>query len=113
MYEHVERIARGDRSRHLPCTAAQLSAVVFENGEVHPCEILGKSLGNLNDVEWDLERLWIARAAEELRETIERERCACTWECAQADNVLFQPRLWPRLGLRTLRAKESAVEDAR
>jgi radical SAM protein with 4Fe4S-binding SPASM domain len=102
MYEHVGRIAAGDRSKHLPCTAGQLSAVVFENGEVHPCEILGESMGNLNAVDWDLERLWNEHAARRLRETIERERCACTWECAQADNVLFQPKLWPRLAVKSM-----------
>jgi MoaA/NifB/PqqE/SkfB family radical SAM enzyme len=97
MYEHVERVARGDRSRHLPCTAGTLSAVILENGEVHPCEILGRSLGNLNDVGWDLGRVWESAEARSLREEIERTRCACTWECAQADNVLFGPRAWPRL----------------
>lgn len=97
MYEHVERVARGDRSRHLPCSAGTLSAVVFENGSVQPCEILGRELGNLNDVDWDLGRLWEARAARDLRVQIESTRCSCTWECAQADNVLFGARAWPRL----------------
>jgi Fe-coproporphyrin III synthase len=103
MYEHVERVARKDASSHLPCTAGTLSAVIFENGSVQPCEILGRELGNLNDVEWDLERLWRARAADALRGVIHKTRCSCTWECAQADNVLFQPRAWPRLALRAAR----------
>ena len=102
MYEHVERLARGDRSRHLPCTAGTLSAVVFENGSVHPCEILGREIGNLNSVDWDLERLWSSTEADGLRREIADTRCACTWECAQADNVLFNPRTWPRLALQTL-----------
>ena len=102
MYQHVARVARGDRSRHLPCTAGSLSAVVFENGEVHPCEILGRSIGNLNDVAWDLGRLWSAAPAVDLRREIRDTRCACTWECAQADNVLFGPRAWPALLGRTL-----------
>lgn len=97
MYDHVERVARGDRSRHLPCTAGTLSAVVFENGSVQPCEILGREIGNLNDVGWDLAKLWSSPAAEELRGWIARTRCACTWECAQADNVLFNPRAWTRV----------------
>ena len=100
MYEHVARVARGDDSRHLPCTAGSLSAVVFENGDVHPCEILGRSIGNLNDCDWDLARLWSAAPADSLRDEIRRTRCRCTWECAQADNVLFNARTWPRLGLR-------------
>ena len=108
MVEHVARVAAGDRSRHLPCTAGSLSAVVFENGDVAPCEILGERLGNLHDVDWDLGRLWRGAAAEELRAKIRRERCACTWECAQADNVLFQPRLWPALAARSLRPRRTA-----
>jgi MoaA/NifB/PqqE/SkfB family radical SAM enzyme len=104
MYARVERLARGQREPHLPCTAGSLSAVVFESGEVHPCEILGRSLGNLNDVGWDLSKLWRTGAANDLRRDIARTRCACTWECAQADNVLFGARAWPRLALETLRS---------
>jgi MoaA/NifB/PqqE/SkfB family radical SAM enzyme len=105
MYARVADVARGASSRkpaHLPCTAGTLSAVVFENGEVHSCEILGRSIGNLNDVEWDLGRLWDGEAARELRRDIRDTRCACTWECAQADNVLFRARSWPGLALRAL-----------
>jgi MoaA/NifB/PqqE/SkfB family radical SAM enzyme len=97
--EHVERVARGRSEPHLPCTAGTLSAVVFEDGAVHPCEILGREIGNLNDVGWDLSRLWAGEGAARLRDEIEATRCKCTWECAQADNVLFNPRSWARLAL--------------
>lgn len=102
MYEHVEAVAAGRVKRHLPCTAGRLSAVVFESGAVHPCEILGQEIGNLHDVDWDLEQLWNAARARELRATIRDTRCECTWECAQADNVLFDPRSWPRLAWRAV-----------
>ena len=97
MYEHVERIARGDRSRHLDCTAGSLSAVVFEDGTVRPCEVLDEDFGNLADVGWDLGALWNAERALAVRRQIRATRCACTWECAQADNVLFRARSWPGL----------------
>jgi MoaA/NifB/PqqE/SkfB family radical SAM enzyme len=98
MYAHVERVARGQvNGDHLPCTAGSLSAVVFESGEVHPCEILGRSIGDLNTTGWDLEALWRGAEATALRREIRDTRCACTWECAQADNVLFNARSWPRL----------------
>lgn len=102
MYEHVARVAEGDRSRHLPCTAGTLSAVIFEDGSVHPCEILGKPIGNLADTDWDLQRVWNAPSADALRKTIRDTHCTCTWECAVADNVLFGPKSWPRLAARTL-----------
>jgi hypothetical protein len=70
-------------------------------------------MGDLNAVDWDLERLWNEHAARSLREKIARERCACTWECAQADNVLFQPKLWPRLAAMSLANKAGPLEDVR
>ena len=103
MYEHVARTAEGRTDGHLPCTAGAVSAVVFENGDVHPCEILGKSMGNLGEHDWDLEKLWAGRARAELRDEIVRTRCRCTWECAQADNVLFNPRAWPQLVAKVVR----------
>jgi MoaA/NifB/PqqE/SkfB family radical SAM enzyme len=102
MYAHVARVARGDTSVHLPCTAGTLSAVIFEDGAVHPCEILGKPLGHLGDFDWDLRRLWTTHTARQLRREIRATRCHCTWECAQADNVLFTARNWPRLAGKAL-----------
>ncbi|QDU68957.1 radical SAM protein [Engelhardtia mirabilis] len=97
MYDHVEQVAAGGAKRHLPCTAGALSAVIFEGGEVHPCEVLGKPMGQLDDFDWDLAALWRAHEAKELRREIIDTRCECTWECAQADNVLFNARAWPKL----------------
>jgi MoaA/NifB/PqqE/SkfB family radical SAM enzyme len=104
MYEHVARVARGEHAdRHLPCTAGSLSAVVFENGDVRPCEILPDSIGNLAETGWDLQQLWAGERAAALRRRIEETRCACTWECAAADNILFNARNWPRLAARVAR----------
>jgi len=102
MYEHIERVARDGEieskpSAHLSCTAGTLSAVVFEDGKVRACEILGEELGDLGRVDWDLERLWNAKQAKGLRTKIRETRCRCTWECAQGDNVLFHARNWPRM----------------
>ena len=105
MYEHVARVARGEHAQqHLPCTASSLSCVVMENGDVRACEILPDSIGNLNSTAWDLAALWESAAAKELRARIKSTRCACTWECAQADNVLFHLPSWPRLAARMLRS---------
>jgi len=102
MYRYVEAVARQE-SDYLPCTAGRLSAVIFEDGAVHPCEVLGEELGNLREVDWDLEALWSRARAEELRRKILEDRCRCTWECAQADNVLFHPPNWVPLALESVR----------
>ena len=59
--------------------------------------MLDQPLGQLNDVNWDLSKLWSQQTANDLRRTIKDTHCECTWECAQADNVLFNPRSWPAL----------------
>lgn len=103
MYQHVARLSEARSAgrdlgrRHLPCTAGSLSAVIFEDGELRACEVRGDTMGNLAEVDWDLGRLWGSEEARSLRAAIRDERCACTWECAQADNILFQPRAWPGL----------------
>lgn len=104
MYQRVESVSRGAGGQHLPCTAGELSAVIFEDGTVRACEVLDDDIGNLNDVNWDLSRLWGSTEAEGLRDKIKETRCECTWECAQADNVLFQPRLWPKLAAEAVKA---------
>ncbi|MEZ6017755.1 MAG: radical SAM protein [Planctomycetota bacterium] len=97
LHRHIANVARtaGDLGRaHLPCTAGALSLVVFEDGTVAPCEVRPERLGQLADFDWDLARLWREAAAQDLRARIVRERCVCTFECAQGDNVLFHPRHW-------------------
>lgn len=105
LHAHVARVARagGDPGRkHLPCTAGALSLVVFEDGSVAPCEVRPERIGNLADYEWDLARLWRSPASVALQQRIVDERCACTFECAQADNVLFHARHWPKLAASAL-----------
>ncbi len=104
--EHVARVARagGDPGpSHLSCTAGTLSLVVFEDGSVAACELRPERIGQLAEVDWDLAALWRSHTAQRLREAIESERCACTYECAQGDNVLFHPRNWARFAAAALR----------
>jgi len=90
---------------YVPCRAGDLSAVVDETGEVRPCEILSVSLGNLRSAEMDLARIWFSERAEDARRWIRDARCACTWECASATNLLFSRSTGPRLLLRALRRR--------
>ena len=102
-YRRVEQVGRGEGGPHLPCTAGSLSAVIFEDGTVRACEVLEEELGSLADVGWDLAQLWRSERAERLREQVRETKCECTWECAQADNVLFRPESWPALAREVLR----------
>jgi radical SAM protein with 4Fe4S-binding SPASM domain len=71
--------------------------VISEEGEVYPCELLDKSFGSLKDYDFDFKKLWQGKKAEEIRKWILKNRCACTHECFLTINVLFSPKIYPRL----------------
>jgi len=79
------------------CYAGRLMGVVYANGDVYPCEILEKPIGNLRDFDYSLPELWSSPKAAELRDWIWKTRCHCTHECFLTSNVLFNPRYYPKL----------------
>lgn len=110
---HIEREIRHVAARtyetgqwQLPCVAGGKFLVVYESGEVFPCEILdtmdhpaevvqrfGGSfrLGNLRDTGFDVRPLLDDQRAQAIRRYISESRCHCTFECAIAASMVFQP----------------------
>jgi len=80
-----------------PCYAGRLIGVVYANGDVYPCEILEKPIGNLKDHGMSLKDLWASAKAKEIRDWIWDTKCHCTHECFQTVNVLFNPKYYPKL----------------
>jgi len=78
-----------------PCRAAALFGVITATGEVFPCEVLNKPLGNLRDYDYDLKRLWKSKAAMETRTFISGTNCHCEYECAMSVNILSNPKYLP------------------
>lgn len=70
-----------EKRAQLHCYAGVLSGVVFDNGDVHPCELLNEKFGNLRNVNYDLGILWTSQKAKEIREKIKVIGCFCTHEC--------------------------------
>jgi radical SAM protein with 4Fe4S-binding SPASM domain len=75
-----------------PCQAASLFGVITATGDVYPCEILDKKMGNLRDYEYDLKEIWQNEAAKETRKFISKTKCNCEYECAMSVNILSNPR---------------------
>ncbi len=75
-----------------PCYAGSLLAILRENGDIYPCEILNLKMGNLKDFDFNLKKLWYSKAAQEVRRKIKKTKCFCTYECAMTLNTLFNPR---------------------
>ena len=79
------------------CVAGRKLLVVSETGEIQPCEILGKSLGNLRNFDWDLNKLLKQNSVIQLRKWIKDTKCKCSFECALAANVVWKPQNYPKV----------------
>ncbi len=73
----------------IPCLAGNISCVMNEVGDLYPCEILDKKIGNIRDVNHDFKKLWHSKKADEIRKYIRDTKCYCTYECAITTNILF------------------------
>ncbi|MBF0326592.1 MAG: radical SAM protein [Alphaproteobacteria bacterium] len=74
-----------------PCVAGRKLLVVSETGEVLPCEILGRSMGQLRDFDWDLKALLATNQVADLRRWIRESRCKCSFECALSAGAVWNP----------------------
>jgi len=80
-----------------PCVAGRKMVVISETGDVLPCEMLDNTLGNLRDHDFDLYRLLATDKSRELRKWIVASKCKCSFECALAANVTWNPSQYRRL----------------
>ncbi len=102
---HIHRTLLG-QDRSLPCYAGRLNLVLTETGEVFPCEILPRSLGNVRDHDYDLMRVTRTDKAAAVLRSISASNplCrSCTHECNYVTNILFNPAMYPALMTEYLR----------
>ena len=83
--------------RMVPCHAGRLNLVVSETGDVYPCELLDKKLGNIREIGYNMKKLLRSRQAEKIIRSIRKDKCFCTHECYFMTNILFSPRTYPAL----------------
>jgi len=86
-----------------PCVAGRKLLVISETGEVLPCEVLGKTMGNLREVDYDVYRLLERTQNRELTDWIVDSKCKCSFECALAANVVWNPSTYPALAVTALK----------
>jgi len=84
------------------CRAGDRMLVIYENGDVSPCEILGNrlynnanvtsaTLGNLRDSSYNLKGILKSGKAKLVLEHIRNTGCSCTWECAIFNSLISNP----------------------
>lgn len=89
----------------LPCLAANLGGVMLSNGDVYPCELLEKKIGNIRDVDFNFRELWFNEKASEIRKFIKDTKCFCTYECFLTLNTFFSLKTFPKVFNEWLRIK--------
>jgi len=74
----------------VPCYAGYASCQISPYGDVWPCCVLGydKPMGNLREVSYDFKKIWFSDRADEVREYIKGESCACPLANAHYTNIL-------------------------
>jgi MoaA/NifB/PqqE/SkfB family radical SAM enzyme len=91
-------------TQYVPCTAGNMTGVVYANGDVSVCES-HTPIGNLRRESFF--QIWESPRAQALRESIRAKQCHCTGEIAMWPSVVFQPlqlaraawgsKLWQRV----------------
>ena len=99
LYKNVLRKLDGD-SFNNPCLAGGRLVEVFPDGTVVGCEmsrVRDKAvIGHIGDSKERLVDICRSEKADQFRREVAR-RCSCTFECAQACNIVFNVKNWPEL----------------
>jgi radical SAM protein with 4Fe4S-binding SPASM domain len=86
-----------DKRQVIPCYAGKLNLVLTESGDVYPCESFTMKLGNIRDSGYSMKHITDTPQAKKIINSIQHDKCFCTHECYLMTNILFNPRLYPRL----------------
>ena len=96
-HDLISRTVKENRYQ-TPCYAGRLGAAIFAQGDVLPCELHTEMvMGNLRENDYDFKKIWFGPKADEFRKSIINEKCFCTYECFHTVNILFNPRMLPRV----------------
>jgi MoaA/NifB/PqqE/SkfB family radical SAM enzyme len=87
----IADVATGRPTPGYTCMAGRVFAVVSETGDVYPCEMLGRSVGNLRQHDFDYYRMWNSAAGAAIRAHINTGACQCTYECAMGATLAVAP----------------------
>ena len=86
------------KKQTVPCQAGRKLVVLYENGDVFPCELLKKSFGNLREVDYDIKTLLFSKQALKIKTDINpKKKCFCTWENIIVANLVFDIFSYPKI----------------
>jgi len=80
-----------------PCYAGKTNIVIYPNGDVFPCELLGRKFGNLREEGYDLRKILFSAESGKIKKEIQEKRCYCYHGCNALTNVLYNTRYIPKI----------------
>lgn len=93
------------KRRLIPCYAGRLNLVLTETGDLYPCELSNQEIGNVRDHGYDVRKILEPPPAKKIIDEIEAGTCYCSHECYFTTNILFNPKMYPRLANDYLKVK--------
>ena len=76
--------------------------MIDEHGNVFPCELINKPVGNLRDAGYDFSKIWSSPELAESRSRIAEQGCSCTCETNVSTNFYFNLSSYPLMAYKML-----------
>lgn len=73
----------------LPCKALSSSCFIDPQGNVYPCTIFNKKLGNLRQANYDLKEIWNSEKSAQVRKLIKENKCPGCWTPCEAYQTIL------------------------
>jgi radical SAM protein with 4Fe4S-binding SPASM domain len=73
----------------LSCNIFNLSCFIDPAGNVYPCTIFNRKLGNLRDFDYDLKKILTSEKAKKVREEIVQNKCPQCWTPCEAHQMIL------------------------
>jgi radical SAM protein with 4Fe4S-binding SPASM domain len=80
-----------------PCVAGRKLIIISETGNVYPCELLDRCLGNVRDTKFNVPAILKNSKSINTRKWIKETDCKCSFECALAANVVWNKSMYPKI----------------
>lgn len=82
----------------IPCQAGRKLVVIYENGDVYPCELFSERFGNVRDVDYDIKKILFSEKGKSIKKKIYCDKaCHCTWENIINANLVFDIKSYPKI----------------
>ncbi len=83
-----------EEKAQMPCLAGKKIIVLRENGDLYPCELLDRKIGNVRESAYDIRTMLQSSKAREAAVFIKESQCHCTQECMMVTNMVYNWRTY-------------------